>query len=164
MTEERSQLRKKWKKEISAGGIVFKKQDGRAFVLMIMPRKRVEMKDPLFVPAWTFPKGWVGDHGEETLEQTATREIREEGGVNGKIIDKLGEVKYFFKWQGDDIFKTVHVYLLEYIDGDPNDHDKEVDVAKWFDIKEAGEFLKYKADKDMLRKAQAIIKINGNIR
>jgi 8-oxo-dGTP pyrophosphatase MutT (NUDIX family) len=157
MTEERSQLRKKWKREISAGGIVYKKQDGRVFVLMIMPTKK-DPNDKKFTPSWTFPKGWIGDHGEETLEQAATREVREEGGVNAKVVSKLGESKYFFNWQGENIFKTVHHYLLEYKDGNPEDHDEEVSEAKWFDLEEAGKLLKYKSDRDILAKAQELLK------
>jgi 8-oxo-dGTP diphosphatase len=153
MTDDRSNLRKKWKKEVSAGGIVFKKQDGRVFVLMILPRKR-DMKDKHYTPAWTFPKGWVGDHGKETVEQTALREVREEGGVNGNIVTKLGVAKYFFNWEGENVAKLVHHFLIEYTDGSTDDHDNEVTESKWFDLEEAGKILTYKTDKEIFKKAE----------
>jgi 8-oxo-dGTP pyrophosphatase MutT (NUDIX family) len=170
MTEDRFEQQRKTKKEVSAGGIVYRVGDGpasakdsagkRVFVLMIMPAKRAEFKDDRFVPAWTFPKGWVGDHGQETLEQTAAREVREEGGVNARLVTKLGEIEYFLKLKGETVFKTVHHYLFEYADGDTADHDKEVSEARWFEINEAATQLKYDGDKQMLAKAKEFLASN----
>lgn len=155
---ERLQQRKRTSREVSAGGIVYKKQDGRVFVLLIMPMKRKEFKDSSFVPAWTFPKGLVGDHGTESYEQAALREVREETGVSASVIGKLGESNYFFAWQGQRIAKTVHFYLMEYVSGDTANHDNEVAEAVWFELDEAAQKLKYNGDKEMLKKAkQALI-------
>jgi len=149
---DRAQLRKKWKREVSAGGIVFKKQDGQDFVLLIKPFKK-DTADQHFVPVWSFPKGWTGDHGDEKLEETALREVREEGGVDCKIIDKVAESKYFFKFDGEDIFKIVHWYLMEYVRGDTANHDKEVAASQWVEADKALDFLNYNADKENFQKA-----------
>jgi 8-oxo-dGTP pyrophosphatase MutT (NUDIX family) len=161
MTENRSEQRKKTKVEISAGGIVYKKQDGRVFILMIMPAPRQDVtKTSDFKPVWTFPKGWVGDHGDEKLTETAVREVKEEGGVDAAIISKLGQVKYFFKWEGQNVFKIVYWFLMEYKDGDPSEHDSEVAESAWVPIEEAAAKLAYPTDKQTFKKAQAIIESN----
>jgi 8-oxo-dGTP pyrophosphatase MutT (NUDIX family) len=156
MDSSRSEQRKKWKKEVSAGGLVFKKEGSEFYILMTLPKKK-DMGDKHFTPAWTFPKGWIGDHGQETIEQAALREVREEGGVEAKIIEKLGESKYFFKWQGDNIFKTVHWFLMEYVSGDVSDHDNEVEVAEWMKLNEAEKNLTHKTDKETFQKAKTFL-------
>lgn len=153
MTQDRSLQRKTWKKEISAGGIVYKEQDRRVFVLLILPAKREDIKTGKFVPTWTFPKGWVGDHGDETIEESALREVREEGGVDARIVASLGEAKYFFRREGENIFKAVNYFLMEYISGDTADHDHEVTEAKWFELAEAEKALIYKTDKEVFERA-----------
>lgn len=151
MNEERKQQRKTWKKEESAGGIVFKKQDNQIFILLIIPS--FSERHPTY-PIWTFPKGWIHDHPDETIEQSAVREVREEGGVDAKIVSDLGQVKYFFKWQGENIFKIVHWFLMEYVLGGPNNHDLEVKEAKWIEINEVEKFINYKTDKEIFSKAK----------
>ncbi len=152
MNEDRQEKRRTWKKEVSAGGIVFQKQDGRDFVLLIMPNKK-DPKDQHFTPVWSFPKGWVGDHGPETFEEAALREVREEGGVNCKILNRLADSNFFIKFQGNDIAKTVHWFLMEYESGDPKDHDKETKDARWFPADQAEHFLTYKGDKEVFKEA-----------
>jgi len=138
---------KKWKREISAGGIVYKKQDSQTFVLLIKPSGQTENKDKV----WTFPKGHLDN---DKPEEAAIREVKEEGGVEGKIVEKLGSIKYPFVWAGENIFKIVTFYLMEYVSGDPADHDFEVEEAKWFLLEEAKDSLTYKTDKEVFEKAK----------
>ena len=56
---------------------------------------------------WLFPKGHVD--GEETLEQTAVRELAEEAGVAGRVLAPLGSSGYAF--EGKRI--EVHYFLVE---------------------------------------------------
>jgi len=58
-------------KEISAGGVVYRKEGDRLELLMIEDR----------YGKWTLPKG-KQEAGEE-VEETALREIREETGLRG---------------------------------------------------------------------------------
>jgi 8-oxo-dGTP pyrophosphatase MutT (NUDIX family) len=148
MTEE-----KKWKKEISAGGVVYKKQDGQIFILMINPKSR-DFGPP--EDYWTFPKGKQDKEGED-LRQVAVREVREEGGVNAEIEQELGYVKYFRNWAGDEAIKFVHYFLMKYLDGNPEDHDEEVSEAGWFELKEAEGKLKFNTDKDVFEKAKKFL-------
>jgi 8-oxo-dGTP pyrophosphatase MutT (NUDIX family) len=158
MTDERSSQRKKTKVEISAGGIVYKKQDGRVFILMIFPAVRQDaVKTTKFKPVWTFPKGWVGDHGDEKLIETAVREVKEEGGIDATVVKKLGQVKYFFQWEGQNVFKIVYWFLMEYQGGDPADHDEEVAESVWVPLEEVAAKLTYPTDKQTFKKALDII-------
>lgn len=149
MTEENT----KWKKEISAGGVVYKKQDNEIFVLMINPKSRN------FGPPedyWTFPKGKQDIEGED-LKQVALREVREEGGVNAEIEQELGYVKYFRNWEGDKAIKFVHYFLMKYLDGNPDDHDEEIVQAAWVKLDEAAVKLKFNTDKEVFEKAKKFL-------
>jgi len=150
MIDERSD---KWKKETSAGGIVYKKENGQIFILLINPKSRD------FGPAedyWTFPKGKQDKQGED-LKQVALREVREEGGVNAEIEQELGYVKYFRNWEGDKAIKFVHYFLMKYLDGNPADHDEEVAEAGWFELREAESKLKFNTDKEVFQKAKKFL-------
>lgn len=138
---------KQWKREISAGGVVFKQQNNQAFILLIKPSGKTHNKDK----AWTFPKGLIDN---QKPEDAAVREVKEEGGVEAKIIEKLGSVKYTYKWEGENIFKIVTWFLMEYLSGDPANHDFEVAFAGWFELSEAEKMLSYKTDKEIFEKAK----------
>jgi 8-oxo-dGTP diphosphatase len=143
-----------WKKETSAGGVVYKKNDNNVFILLIEP------KSPNFGPPagyWTFPKGLV-DEGED-VKVTAVREVREEGGVNAEVEQELGYIRYFRKSEAfGNAIKFVHFYLMKYVDGDPNDHDNEIANADWFELDDVLGKLKYSHDKDIFKKASEQLK------
>lgn len=146
--------KKKWERAFSAGGVVFKKEGGKAFLLLINPRR------PNFGPPqdhWTFPKGLV-DKGEDK-QSAALREVKEEGGVVGKIIAPLGYVKFFRRAYDHDgnVLKFVDYFLMEYIEGDPKDHDDEVADAKWYPMEEVEDKLKFPHDKEIYNKARRIL-------
>jgi 8-oxo-dGTP diphosphatase len=146
MTEEK----KKYKREISAGGLVYKKEDGQIFVLLIMPSGQTANKDKV----WTLPKGHLD---KDKAEDAAVREVREEAGVEAKIVENLGSYKYTFVWEGENIFKIVTYYLMEYVSGNPKDHDWEVEESKWFELEEGRKNLTYKIDKEVFKKAEKIL-------
>ena len=145
--------KKKWKREISAGGVVYKKENGAIFILLINPKSR-DFGPP--EDYWTFPKGKQDKEGEN-LQQVAVREVREEGGVNAEIEHDLGYVKYFRNWAGDEAIKFVTYYLMKYLDGDPADHDHEVAEAGWFEMGVVGSKLKFDTDKEIFAKAYKIL-------
>lgn len=106
---------------------------------------------------WCLPKGLV-DKGEGP-EETALREVAEETGLKGRIIEKLGEIKYWYyiKEENAKCKKTVHFFLMEYEGGDLRKHDWEVDDASWFPIDEAVKKARYKGEKVMIEKARKIL-------
>ena len=139
---------------ISSGGVVFRPAGAAHEVALI----RVARSDG---HAWALPKGWV-EKGED-LEQTAVREVREETGLNAKVLRKLGEITYEFYSRADRnrVHKTVHLFLLECLGGDPADHDDEVEEVRWFPLSDAVKTLTYKNERDMLEKAIGLIQGGG---
>ena len=106
---------------------------------------------------YCLPKGWI-EKGEGP-EEAAIREVREETGLTGRILHKIGEINYFFySDKKEKIVKDVHFYLLEYISGITADHDEEVDDAGWFLLEEAIPLLSYKNEREILIKAGDMIK------
>jgi ADP-ribose pyrophosphatase YjhB (NUDIX family) len=107
--------------------------------------------------AWALPKGWV-EQGEEP-EQTAIREVREETGLNTRVLRKINEISYQFYSRADHerVSKTVHLFLLEFLGGSTADHDAEVEEARWFPIEEAEQWLTYKNERDALGKAAVLL-------
>src|SRR5438093_4794887 len=112
---------------ISSGGVVFRPAGAGYEVALI----RVARADG---DAWALPKGWI-EKGED-LEQTAVREVREETGLDAKVLRKLGEVTYEFYSKADRsrIVKTVHLFLMEWLGGDPADNDAEGEDVRWFSL------------------------------
>jgi 8-oxo-dGTP pyrophosphatase MutT (NUDIX family) len=126
-------------REVSAGGVVVR--DGSCVV--IVPTRRAA--DGRRVLA--LPKGHV-DPGE-TPEATALREVREEAGVDATLREKLGEVRYFYTRGGQRIAKVVSFFLLDYAAGEVEDHDHEVEEARWMPLAEAVTALTYRGERDM---------------
>jgi len=92
-------------REFSAGGVLVKTIRGRLMVAAIRPGGK-----PAGV--WALPKGNL-DPGEKP-EETAVREVFEETGVHGHLVEKLGDVKYTYtRRSGDRVFKIVSFYLLQ---------------------------------------------------
>lgn len=134
--------------QTSAGGIVFKKilqttpypLQPTTFLWLICQHSQHK--------GWVFPKGFVGDIDKnETNEVAALREVEEEGGVKAKIINNKPIVtKYEYEWRGNLIKKTVYYFLMEYVSGDPKNHDWEMSDAKFINEKKVKKTLTYPSD------------------
>jgi len=108
---------------------------------------------------WVFPKGLVGDKDKgESMETAALREVEEEGGVKAKIIDKKPiKTFYQYQWQGSLVKKTVYYFIMEYISGDPKNHDWEMNEAKFLPQDDILKILTYRSDKEAFEKVLDII-------
>lgn len=104
---------------------------------------------------WVFPKGIIGDIKEkETKEETAVREVQEETGVVGKILDPLTPIAYWYVFEGQKIKKTVYYFLMEYVSGNITEHDWEMENVEWLPIDEVEERLTYPSDKKVWMEAK----------
>jgi 8-oxo-dGTP pyrophosphatase MutT (NUDIX family) len=108
---------------------------------------------------WALPKGLVGE-GEAPAD-TALREVTEETGVRGHLVEKLGDVRYVYVWEGERVFKIVSFYLVRYSAGrlgDITDEFRhEVAETRWLPLEEAVRLLTYKGEREMAAKALQLI-------
>ena len=97
------------------------------------------------------PKG----HPEagESPADAALREVREEAGVETRVVEKLGDVRYWYMRRGKRIAKVVAFFLLEYVSGDIDDHDVEVEHARWLALEDAVRDLTYDGEREMVARA-----------
>jgi 8-oxo-dGTP pyrophosphatase MutT (NUDIX family) len=106
---------------------------------------------------WALPKGNL-DPGEKP-EETAVREVFEETGVHGHLVEKLGDVKYTYtRRDGERVFKIVSFYLLRAGRGRIGDIDErmrvEVAEARWLPLDDAPRLLAYGGEREMVQKAR----------
>jgi 8-oxo-dGTP pyrophosphatase MutT (NUDIX family) len=134
-------------REISYGGVVVRGRE----VMVITPRGRRHVLG--------LPKG--GRNRDESPEEAAAREVREETGITAVVRDLLGDVRYTYRRGGRRVAKTVHFYLCEFVSGDTADHDHEVDDARWIPLEEARTRLSYPGEREMIERALSILAANG---
>jgi 8-oxo-dGTP pyrophosphatase MutT (NUDIX family) len=136
-------------RQFSAGGVVFKKEGSQT--LWLIARPNIEDKE-----RWQLPKGWINE-GEKT-EEAALREVREEGGVEVKLVAKVDSFQIFFSntFEGkpeEKILKTIAFYLMEFEKETKEGHDEEIAEVIWLPFEEAKEKLTFKNEKEVLAKA-----------
>jgi 8-oxo-dGTP pyrophosphatase MutT (NUDIX family) len=137
-------------REFSAGGVLVKVIRGRPMVAAIRPQGKPE-------GTWALPKGNL-DPGEGPAE-TALREVLEETGIEGRLVEKLGDVKYTYTRRGGPrVFKIVSFYLLRAGRGRLGAIDEamriEVAEARWLPLDEAPHLLAYGGEREMAAKAR----------
>jgi 8-oxo-dGTP pyrophosphatase MutT (NUDIX family) len=136
-------------REFSAGGVVVRSIQGRTMVAAIRPRGKKE-------GVWALPKGNI-DPGESPAD-TAVREVREETGIEGRLVEKLGDVRYVYTRPGGlRVFKVVSFFLLRAGRGRIGEIDEsmriEVAEARWLPLEEAPRLLAYGGEREMAAKA-----------
>jgi 8-oxo-dGTP pyrophosphatase MutT (NUDIX family) len=140
-------------REFSAGGVLIRRLRGRWFFAAVRPRGRKP-------PVWALPKGLV-DAGE-TPAETAVREAAEETGLESRLEEKLGDVRYVYtRRTGERVFKIVSFYLLRYRRGRigelPPGMEIEVEEARWLPLDEARGLLAYGGERDMAERARVLL-------
>jgi len=131
-------------REVSAGGVAIRVEDGVAYVACIGRRNRSGRLE------WCLPKGHI--EAGETAEIAAIREVAEETGIDSEILQPLGVIDYWFTGDDRRVHKKVHHFLLEAVGGDittENDPDHEAEVAEWIRIDELGTKLAFPNERKM---------------
>ena len=139
-----SKPKRKAEREVSAGGIVFRRQaDTSARVLLI--------RDPY--EHWGFPKGHL--EGEESPAEAAFRETAEETGLTDLLM--LGPIRiidWHFRFRGRRIHKYCHFFLLESPDGDAAPQtDEGITAVRWCTLEAALDALSYDNARGVLKRA-----------
>jgi 8-oxo-dGTP pyrophosphatase MutT (NUDIX family) len=135
------------RRQVSAGGVAYRKKKGRIEVALIRvgPDNR-----------WQLPKGIVDDG--ESPSETAIREVREEAGIHAEIIDELETIEYWYvSGKGDSrvrFHKYVHFFLMKYISGSTDDHDFEVEEARMVEIEKAISVLSFESERKVAEMAR----------
>ena len=138
---------KKFIRQFSAGGAAYKtSKNGETKWLIVKPAG---------VDRWQLPKGQI-DKAEKTIE-AAQREVKEEGGVETKIIEKIDSSSYFYVFNDTKCFKTVTYFLMKVIKKTKEGHDQEIDEVSFQEFEKAHKLLTFKNDKNILKKAKEIL-------
>ena len=131
----------------SAGGIVIRFVGGTP--QLVVGRRRRD-RDGM---TWTLPKGTP--HSPETTEETAVREVREETGLDVRIIRPFDSISYVFVQGRTRIHKTVHYFLMVPTGGDLGRHDHEFEEVRWVGFDEAASMLTFETERALTARAGA---------
>lgn len=104
---------------------------------------------------WGLPKGHV--RRGEAAEAAAAREIAEETGLAGQVIQHLATIEYWFRAGSSRVHKYVDLFLLSYVDGEVTPQQSEVDDARWFGLDEALRTASFKREREVLAQVRAIV-------
>ena len=130
-------------REFSAGGVLVRNFNGRPFMAAVRVKRGTVL---------ALPKGHI-DPGESAAE-AAEREVREEAGLQGALVEKLGDVRYWYQRGGERVLKVVSFFLFRYRSGSVRDYQREeVDGAEWIPLDEAPRLLAYSGERDMAEAA-----------
>jgi len=106
---------------------------------------------------WALPKGRIDDG--ERGDATARREVAEETGAHGRSLGKLGDVRYWFVWEGERVFKGVSFFLIRYGGGRlgnvPEGFRHEIADVRWLPLDEAPQLLAYRGEQEMAERAMS---------
>lgn len=147
--------------EKSAGAVIFRKENGKIYYLLLhYPSSAKSQKSRAPKDYWDLPKGHI-EKGEKEID-TVRREVEEETGL--KDIEFLegfkSGIRYFFRFQGENILKFVTFYLAKTNTKDVKVSEEHLSFA-WLTYEEAQAQLKFKNAKETLQKANEFLVKNG---
>lgn len=130
-------------REVSAGGVVYRVEDGRALFLLIRDSYR----------NWGFPKGHL--EKSELPEAAALREVSEETGLTDLVVrSELATIDWHFRFRGKLIHKICHFFLMESENAATSPQREEgITACKWVPIDEALALISYANAREVLQRA-----------
>ncbi|HVF88531.1 MAG TPA: NUDIX hydrolase [Blastocatellia bacterium] len=143
-------MSRKIEEEVAAGGIILiAGEDEQARVLLV---HRPKYDD------WSFPKGKA--RKGESPEETASREVKEETGLDCRLVRRLDPVRYEYRSRrGSPKKKVVHYWLMR-PEGSAGERrtvpNEEVDLFEWLAPSEAIARLSYEVDREALGSVSAL--------
>lgn len=145
-------------RELSAGGIVYRQRpsDDSIDILLIQDR----------YGKMTLPKG--KREAGETEEENALREVWEETGIKGKIVQKLHTSYYQYEHpQHGMIDKSVDYFLIEAIEGNLQAQLEEIRGVEWYSPEKAYQIqseLGYENNQKVFDKAYDLLQLSKEIK
>lgn len=138
------------KLQLSAGGVVFRWNEAQIEVALISVGSERR---------WQLPKGQINP--AESAESAARREVREETGLEAELLALIEKIEYWYVSKKARhlvrFHKFVSFYLLRYQSGSTDQHDHEVNEARWVDIDQAHTMLAFKSEQKVLKQAKEMI-------
>lgn len=133
--------------EVSAGGIVFRRDGERTFYLLI--------RDPY--RNWGFPKGHL-EEGEEP-SVAALREVGEETGLRELELRAAVEtINWTFRFRGRQIHKVCHFFLMETEQRRTTPQAAEgITACRWASYEQATKMIAYDNARAVLAQAHALL-------
>lgn len=129
------------KKEKSCGAVVYKKENKETFILLLKHN----------AGHWSFPKGHVEE--DETEEQTALREIKEETNLDVTIDKGFRRVSTYSPKEG--VMKDVIFFIAKLKEDAEEEKAQECEIQElgWFSYEDAINTITYDNDKNILKQA-----------
>lgn len=139
--------RKKPREEVSAGGIVFRRDGERTFYLLI--------RDPY--RNWGFPKGHLEEG--EAPSAAAIREVSEETGLGALELRAAVEtIDWTFRFRGRQIHKICHFFLMETEERRTTPQSAEgITACRWASYEQATKMIAYDNARAVLAQAHALL-------
>lgn len=134
-------------RETSAGGIVYRLEEGAPRYLLIRDSYR----------NWGFPKGHL--EGEEGAESAALREVREETGLADVTVHApLDTIEWSFRFRGTLIHKVCHFFLMRAQSARTRPQRAEgITACRWVPFEDAVRMVSYANAREVLRRAHATV-------
>ena len=135
------------KLETSAGGVVYRLQDGEPYFLLIRDSYR----------NWGFPKGHL--ESDEAPDAAAVREVREETGLEHVMLDgEIDTIDWFFRFRGKLVHKVCHFFLMRTDTEQTTPQRAEgITACRWARFDEATQLVSYANARDVLLRANAMV-------
>jgi 8-oxo-dGTP pyrophosphatase MutT (NUDIX family) len=139
-------------KEISVGAVIYKR--GKKIEYLLLHKNASEHYKEL----WDFPRGNI--EGKESQIKTAQREIEEETGLTKIGFDETFKesIRFFYKKEGETIFKEAIYYLAELLEEQDIKLSMEHIGYRWVSYETAMKLLTHENTKQLLEKADKAVK------